>query len=115
MNTRTKTYRILGFLTSAATALILVGVGCSSDTCTEARSPGMVNVAVAVGGWAEAVHTVLKAGPVPLEDIESFLITIDRITLHVTSEDDSLEGVVVFDASLQPAEETKSTWSTCPS
>jgi hypothetical protein len=37
------------------------------------------------------------------EDIEVFLIAVDRITLKVVADDDSVGGIVVFDASEQPA------------
>ena len=49
-------------------------------------------------------------GPVPLEEIESFLLKVDRIVLNRSAEDDSAEveegsagKVVVFDASEEPA------------
>jgi hypothetical protein len=58
-------------------------------------------VAVSVGDWASGAPGLLAAGPVDFEDIESLLIDVDRITLHLSSDEDSLEGIVVFDAAEQ--------------
>jgi hypothetical protein len=58
---------------------------------------------VSVEGWTGTAYTALAAGPVDPDSIESFLITIDRVILNPSADDDSLEGVMVFDATEQPA------------
>lgn len=103
MKTKSKTYGILALLLCVASALALLGLNCGGDTCPGGRDHATVNVAVSVEGWAGAVYTTLEAGPVDPDSIETFLITIDRVILNPSADDDSLEGVVVFDATEQPA------------
>jgi hypothetical protein len=90
-------------------------LSCSSSEMTYTGDMAEVRVLVGAGSWEPVeVITTLDA-PVPLEDVESFLIDIDRILLQ--AEDDSAEAeegllvagedstnmVVIFDAEEQPA------------
>jgi hypothetical protein len=91
-------------------AAMLVGLNCGSDKSTEATGYGEVRLVVAAGEWEDGVLLGLGAAPVPVEDIESFLLTVDRISLNVSAEDDTAEAeedstgiIIVFDASEQPA------------
>ena len=102
MKSKMNALRLYTPIVCLTAALVLKGIGCGSDTCTEPTGSGSLNVMVSVGGWAPVLDGLLAGGPVDLESIESFLLTVDRITIHVSSEDDSLEGVVVFDATEQP-------------
>jgi hypothetical protein len=102
MKTNLNSVRVYAAVLCLAMALV-VAMGCGSEKSTEADRSGAVNIMVSAGGWATGLDAVLGAGPVEFESIESFLVTIDRITIQVSAEDDSLAGVVVFDASEQPA------------
>ena len=103
MKTKSRTYGISVLVLCAASALAVSGFNCGSDTCPSGRDHATVNVAVSVEGWSAVLYAALEAGPVDPDSIESFLITIDRIILNPSAEDDSLAGVVVFDATEQPA------------
>ena len=98
MKRRLRTYRTSALLLCAVSALTLWGLGCGGDTCPSGDDYATVNVAVSVEGWNGTSYTALAAGPVDPDSIESFLIIIDRIILNPSADDDSLEGVVVFDA-----------------
>lgn len=89
-------------VTCGVLALCISGIGCGSNSCTEADPTGYVNVAVSVEGWLTGNFSPLAPGPVDFGDIASLLVTIERITLNASSEDDSLGGVVVFDAAVEP-------------
>lgn len=101
------------FMICTALALASVSLNCGSgnpaDTsgCAEY---GEVQVMITAGVWEDAEVLAQGGGPVPLDEIESFLLTVDRIILNTSTEGDSTEAdedstgkVVVFDASEQPA------------
>jgi hypothetical protein len=96
-----------------ALALALNGLNCGSDKCTgvaDVTEYGEVQILVTAGAWEDVGSLAQGGGPVPLDEIESFLLTVDRIILNTSAEDDSTEAeedstgkVVVFDASEEPA------------
>ena len=93
-----------------ALGLASVGLDCASDTATCVTENAEVYLVVTAGDWDDTEVLLLDGGPVPAEDIESFLLTVDRIILKtsadedsVEAEEDSTEHIVVFDASEQPA------------
>jgi hypothetical protein len=95
-----------------ALALTFVGINCGSDNPADTAGCaeyGQVQVIITAGVWEEAELLAQGGGPVPLDEIESFLLTVDRIILNTSAEDDSAEAeedstgkIVVFDASEQP-------------
>lgn len=101
MNVTARTSGVCVSIVCVAIAIALLVMGCGSETCTEVGGSGSVKVTVSVGGWATSAYDLIASGPVDFEDIQSFLLTLERITMHVSAEDDSVEGVVVFDASEQ--------------
>jgi hypothetical protein len=96
---------VVRFLASllCATLAFVIGTGCGSQKCAEAEGNGSVNLRVSVESWTTGSGLLLRGGPVDFDSVETFLITIGRITMHASSGDDSLGGVVVFDAADQPA------------
>jgi hypothetical protein len=94
----------------AVLALASAGLNCASDTATCVTENAEVYLVVTAGEWDDTEPLTLDGGPVPAEDIESFLLTVDRIILKTSAdedsteaEEDSTEHIVVFDASGQPA------------
>ncbi len=90
--------------------LALAGLHCGSDRSTDATEYAEVQVLVSAGVWEGVESLVQEGGPVPVDEIESFILTVDRIILNTSAEDDSAEAeedstekVVVFDASEHPA------------
>jgi len=96
-------------------ACALAGLNCSSSEVTYTSDMAEVRIVVGAGSWQAVELPALLDAPVPMDDIESFLIDIDRILLHaeddsaeaeedfVDAEDDSSNKVVIFDAEEQPA------------
>jgi hypothetical protein len=93
---------------SLAIALISLSCGSDSSTGTSGSQYGEVYAVVGAGDWEEIEPLMLDGGPVPMEDIESFLLAVDRIILNAEddsseAEEDSSTKVVIFDAEVQPA------------
>jgi len=104
MNTKWKPRRISCILlVCAVLSLAFTGFKCETERPTDADGYTGVSVVVSVGGWGESGHLVQGGGPVDLDQIAAFLITVDRITLNPCADDDSVGKVTVFDASEQPA------------
>jgi hypothetical protein len=95
-------------------AVIVIGLACGSDKSVESGGFGEVNVVVGAGTWEDGSVLALESGPVPAEEIESFLLDVGRIVLNAEAEDDTSEAdddsthddssnmVVIFDAEEQP-------------
>jgi hypothetical protein len=98
---------------AAILCLALAGLGCSSSETTYSSDLAEVRIVVGAGSWQATEDLILLDAPVPMDDIESFLIDIDRILLHaeddsteteegfVDAEEDSSSRVVIFDAEEQ--------------
>jgi len=109
------------FIIVLALALAAALIGCGSDNPADSGGFGEVNVLVGGGTWEEVAMLSRATAPVPAEDIESFLLDVDRIVLNakaaedtsdpgevfMAADDDSAGGdssgmVVIFDAEDQP-------------
>ena len=89
----------------ACLVLGLAGLNCGSDKSTDTAEYAEVRVLVTTGAWQGTESLVQEGGPVPVDEIESFLLVVDRIILKSSADDDSAEAeedstekVVVFDA-----------------
>jgi hypothetical protein len=95
-------------------ACALAVLSCSSSEVTYSSDMAEVRIVVGAGSWQAPEGTVLLDAPVPMDDVESFLIDVDRILLYaeddsaeaeevfVDADEDSSNKVVVFDAGEQP-------------
>ena len=95
-------------------ACALAGLSCSSSETTYSSDMAEVRLVVGTGSWQALEGIALLDAPVPMDDIETFLIDIDRILLHaeddsaeaeeafVDADEDSSNKVVIFDAEEQP-------------
>jgi hypothetical protein len=103
MKTECKTRWTSVLLLCVVVTVVSLSLSCGSDPCSDQGNYATVSVGVSVEGWTATSYAALAAGPVDPDTIETFLIIIDRIILNPSADDDSLEGVVVFDATEQPA------------
>jgi hypothetical protein len=84
-------------------------LNCGSDDPAGTTEYGEVQIVVGAGAWEDLQSLAAGGGPVPQDEIESFLLRVDRIILNVAAEDDSAEAeadstgkIVIFDASQEP-------------
>lgn len=101
LNLRNHTIHMLLVCVSIA----LFSLSCGSSETTYTSDMAEVRLVVGAGAWQPIEGFARLDAPVPMDDIESFLITVDRILLQ--AEDDSAEAdssnkVVIFDAEEQP-------------
>lgn len=103
MTKRCMTHSTRILIIFVALAAGFAGLRCGSEKLTGTAEYAYADVMLSVGSWAEAAYSPLVGGPVDMEAIESLLVMVDRVSLNVSAEDDSLGQVTVFDASEQPA------------
>lgn len=77
------------FILVLALAVAAAGLGCGSDNPADSGGFGEVNVLVGGGSWEEVAMLSRTTAPVPAEDIESFLLDVDRIVLNAKADDDT--------------------------
>ena len=110
MTTRCRKDTASFLIVCTALTFAFVSLNCGSDKPTDVTEYAEVQVLVTAGAWEEVEPLMREGSPVPLDEIESFLLMVDRIILNTSADDDSAEAeedstekVVVFDASEQPA------------